>query len=68
VSLFFNPNQLDANENGVGDLCEPMAVGGEMILVDTTVLVLAGTQYMAAWLIPIIVSAVGVGIIILRKI
>jgi len=64
----FNPNQLDANENGVGDLCEPMAVGGEMILVDTTVLVLAGTQYMGAWLIPVIVSSVGFVIVILRKI
>ena len=43
-------------------------VGGEMILVDTTTLMLAGTQYMAAWLIPVIVSAVGVGMVILRKI
>jgi len=43
-------------------------VGGEMILVDTTTLMLAGTQYMAAWLIPVIVSAVGFGIVILRKI
>jgi len=29
---------------------------------------LAGTQYMAAWLIPVIVSVVGFGIVILRKI
>jgi hypothetical protein len=43
------------------------AVGGHMIPVDTTVLLLAGTQYMGAWLIPLIVSAVGVGIVILRK-
>jgi len=64
----FNPNQFDVNANGIGDVCEPQAVGGEMILVEPTVLLLAGSQYMAAWLIPVIVSAVGFGIVILRKI
>ena len=63
-----NEDQLDINSDGIGDVCEPRAVGGKMILVDTTFLLLTGTQYMAAWLIPAIVSAVGVGIVILRKI
>jgi len=45
----------------------PQAVGGEMILIDTTVLMLAGSQYMAAWLIPVIVSTIGIGIVIARK-
>ena len=64
----WNEDQLDINANGFGDVCEPQAVGGEIVFVETTVLLLTGTQYMAAWLIPVIVSAVGFGIVILRKI
>jgi len=43
------------------------AVGGHMIPVDTTTLMLAGAQYTAVWLIPVLVSAIGFGIVILRK-
>ena len=43
-------------------------VGGELIPLDTTSLLVAGAQMNAVWLIPVIVSAVGVGIVILRKI
>ncbi len=42
-------------------------VGGHMIPVDTTSLMLAGAQYTAVWLIPVLVSAIGFGIVILRK-
>ena len=60
--------EISSMQNNVFLMPVPHAVGGLMIQVDTTVLMLAGTQYMAAWLIPVIVSAVGVGIVILRKI
>jgi len=42
-------------------------VGGEMIPLDTTMILLAGTQMNAAWMIPVIVSAIGIGIVIARK-
>jgi len=42
-------------------------VGGEMINVDSTALILAGTQNTAAWMIPVIVSVIGIGIVISRK-
>jgi len=42
-------------------------VGGTMIPIDTTSLLLAGAQMNAAWLIPVIVSAIGIGIVIARK-
>jgi len=44
-----------------------MPVGGELIPIDSTVLVLAGAQSTASWLIPVIVAGAGIGIIILRK-
>jgi len=43
------------------------AVGGHMIPVDTTTLMLAGVQYTAVWLIPVLVSSIGFAIVILRK-
>ncbi len=45
----------------------PQPVGGEMIPINTTMVFLAGTQMTAVWVIPVIVSAVGIGIVIARK-
>jgi len=44
-----------------------VAVGGEMINVDSTALILVGAQMNAAWMIPVIVSAIGIGIVLARK-
>jgi len=51
-------------------LCRPTfcrAVGGDMIQMETTSILAAGTQYTAAWMIPVLVSAIGIGIVIARK-
>ena len=50
---------VPAPDNGV--------IGGEIIPIDTTALLLAGVQTNAAWMIPVIVSAIGIGIVIARK-
>jgi len=42
-------------------------IGGKLLPIDTTALLLAGMQTNLAWIIPVIVSAVGFGIVILRK-
>jgi len=44
-----------------------IAVGGEFIGIETTSVLAAGAQYTAAWMIPILVSAIGIGIVIARK-
>jgi len=44
-----------------------MPVGGELIPVDSTSLLVAGAQANALWLIPVLVSAIGIGIVIARK-
>ncbi len=43
------------------------AVGGELIPLDTTMVLVAGTQTTAAWMIPVLVSAIGIGIVLARK-
>ena len=46
---------------------DQIPIGGEMIPLDTTIVLAAGAQYTAAWMIPVIVSAIGIGIVIARK-
>ena len=40
------------------------AVGGEMIPLDATMVLVAGAQTNAAWMIPILVSAAGIGLLL----
>ncbi len=42
-------------------------VGGKLIPLDSTMILLAGTHNTAAWMIPVLVSAIGIGIVIARK-
>ncbi len=42
-------------------------IGGDIIPLDTTMVLVAGAQYTAAWMIPVIVSAIGIGIVVARK-
>ena len=43
------------------------AIGGDIVLLDSTMILVAGTQYTAAWMIPVIVSGIGIAIVIARK-
>jgi len=42
-------------------------VGGTLIPIDTAMILLAGTQSAAAWMIPVIVAGIGFAIVIARK-
>jgi len=46
---------------------QKLAVGGDIIPLDTTMVLAAGAQYTAAWMIPVIVSGIGFAIVIARK-
>ena len=64
-------NECEAEKAGVevareGE-CIDINVGGELIPIDATTLILAGTQITASWMIPVIVSAVGIGLVFVRK-
>jgi len=50
-----------------GSVSNQCAVGGELIPLDSTMVLAAGAQYTAAWMIPVLVSAIGIGIVIARK-
>jgi len=50
-----------------GSVSNQCAVGGELIPLDTTMILVAGTHSVAAWMIPVIVSGIGFAIVIARK-
>ena len=50
-----------------GECPSPQPVGGELIPLDTTLCLVAVTQYTAAWMIPVIVSGIGIAIVVARK-
>lgn len=62
--FFFGVNEFPTSEP-----VPPMdpVVGGELIPLDTTMILLVGTHSLAAWMIPVIVSGIGFAIVILRK-
>jgi len=63
------PGSIDLNQLPI--ICQfvnsPKFVGGEMIPVDSTALLLTGAQTTSAWMIPVIVSGIGFVIVIARK-
>ena len=48
-------------------ICEILVVGGTYLPIDTTSLLLAGAS-VNVWMIPVVMSAAGFGILIARKI
>ena len=45
----------------------PSTIGGELINLESTSLLLASTYSTAAWMIPVIISGIGIAIVIARK-
>ena len=51
-------------------LCErpdQPAVGGQIIQIDSAALLLSGVQTNATWLLPVVLSVVGIGLVLVRK-
>ncbi len=58
------------SDEGVDEIKGPICstfVGGSLFPIDTTALLLAGSQLTAAWMIPVIVASIGIAIVIARK-
>jgi len=65
----FTVTMLDADSIVIKEISFNLvqAVGGSLIPIDSTALLVTGAQINASWMIPAIVSAIGIGIVIARK-
>ena len=62
-----NNNQIIICETGeILTQPEPI-VGGEVISLQSTTLLVSGAQMTASWLAPIIISAIGIGLVLVRR-
>jgi len=52
-------------DNFEGPTC--LAVGGEIIPLDQTALLLAGAQSISMWMIPVVVSGAGIGVFVIMR-
>jgi len=58
---------FNANPNPIVQIPSICMVGGELIPIDTTMVLLGATQTMTSWMIPVIVAGIGIAIVIARK-
>ena len=76
--LFFNdfldffgsetPEEVQLLLNAVDiQSCIPVPIGGTMIPIDSTALLLAGAQMNAAWLIPVVVAGIVIGVLVIKR-
>jgi len=63
---FICPENIDVNFP-IDLIFIDIAVGGELIPINTTSLLLAGAQMTASWMIPVLVAGAGIGIVISRR-
>ena len=58
-----DPNDLTCSPNGDPG---PTQIGGEIIPIESTSLILAGAQSFS-WMIPVVLSILGIGLFVVRK-
>jgi len=62
-----DPISETASATCIEGSCLVNVVGGKIIPIETTSILAAGAQHTAAWMIPVLVSVIGIGIVIARK-
>jgi len=68
--FIFNNNNQQVALNAflfLNECISPVPIGGTMIPIDTTALLLAGAQMNAAWMIPVIAAGIVIGVFVIKR-
>jgi|GEM_PF-4218560 len=64
----FGPGIFTMIDNFKGPTCIPdEIIGGEIIPINTTALLLAGAQSVSMWMIPVVLSGIGIGVFVIKR-
>ena len=58
---------LDESSRGLTVVIPVGVIGGELIPLDTTALLLAGVQSVSMWMIPVILAGAGIGVFVIKR-
>ena len=63
----FVKNFMDDVAPLVGEGSTEQAIGGEILSINSTALLIAGFQNNVSWLIPVLLSVIGIGLVLVRR-
>ena len=71
IGVFFNAG-IDVDGDGILDFSKvtenvDSIIGGTLVSIDTTTLLLAGAQSISLWMIPVVAAGVGVGVFVIKR-
>jgi len=71
IGVFFG-NGIDVDGDGILDFSKvtenvDSIIGGTLVSIDTTTLLLAGAQSISLWMIPVVAAGVGVGVFVIKR-
>ncbi len=52
---------------GSAGKCKDVVIGGTIIPIDQTALLLAGVQSVSMWMIPVVLSGIGIGVFVIKR-
>ena len=55
------------DSNNAFKIAKDIPIGGTLIPIDTTTLLLAGVQSISMWMIPVVVAGIGIGIFVIKR-
>jgi len=65
----FTLTMLDADSTRINFISYDLSqvIGGEILPLDTTALLLAGVQSISMWMIPVVAAGVGIGVFVIKR-
>ncbi len=65
LNAMFNPH---AESLSCGTVVQPpRTVGGSMLTIDTSALLLAGASSISMWMIPVVIAGIGIGVFVIKR-